>query len=105
TKIATVLATELLDSLSRTSPDSNNSPQLLAELKQKTYLARGTAQLRLSNIPAARQDFEAARDTAPNDPVAYNSLALVSIAEKKPDEAVISWENALKIDAVNFTAL
>lgn len=104
-KNATILATELLNNLSKAVPDRENSAQLLAELRQKTYLARGTAQLRLSNLPAARQDFEAARDASPGDPVGYNSLALVSIAEKKPDDAVASWENALRIDAVNFTAL
>ena len=104
-KNATILATELLNNLSKAVPDRENSAQLLAELRQKTYLARGTAQLRLSNLPAARQDFEAARDASPSDPVGYNSLALVSIAEKKPDDAVASWENALRIDAVNFTAL
>jgi len=100
-----VLATDLLSSLSRAVPDRENSPQLLAELQQKTYLARGSAQLQLRNLTGARQDFEAAHNTAPNDPAAYNSLALVSLAEKKPEEALANWDNSLKIDPVNFAAL
>ena len=104
-KGAATLAGELLERLSKTAPDNDNSPTLLAEIREKTYLARGSAQLQLKNFAPARQDFEAARDTAPNDPSTYNSLASVSISEKKPDEAVGNWENALKVDSVNFAAL
>lgn len=104
-KTASTLAGELLDRLSRTAPDGDTSPSLLAEMREKTYLARGTAQMQLKNTAAARQDFEAAREIAPNDPNPYNSLASVAVSENKPDEAVSNWENALKIDSVNFVAL
>jgi len=115
-KGAVTLATELLDRLSKTAPDNDNSPTLLREIREKTYLARGSAQMQLKNLAAApqdqlkylaaaRQDFEAARDAVPNDPSTYNSLASLSISEKKPDEAVGNWENALKVDSVNFAAL
>jgi tetratricopeptide (TPR) repeat protein len=104
-KTAASLAGDLLDRLSKTAPDGDNSPELLAEIRQKTYLARGSAQLQLKNVPAAKADFEAARDVAPNDPTAYNNLAIVSVNEKKPDEAIGNWENALKLDSANFTAL
>ena len=87
------------------SVGSPNSAQLLAELKQKTLLARGTAQMQLGNVPAAKADFEAARDVTATDPTPYNSLAMVAVNENKRDEALANWENALKIDAVNFTAL
>lgn len=99
------LASDLLGRLSRTAPDRDTSPQLLSELTERSYLARGTAQLQQKNFPAARQDFEAARQYAPNDPSVYNDLALVSTAENKPEEAMAAFENALRVDATNFVAL
>jgi len=104
-KALVTLATELLNRLSKTAPDRDNSPQLLAELGEKAYLARGGAQLALKNTAAARQDFEAARQIAPNDPAVYNNLAFASIAENKPEDALGAFENALRVDATNFIAL
>jgi tetratricopeptide (TPR) repeat protein len=99
------LASELLTRLSKTAPDRENSPQLLAELTQKSYLARGAAQLNLRNFAAARQDFEVAKQIAPGDPTPNNNLALVALAENKPEEALASFENALRVDATNYVAL
>lgn len=104
-KSSVSIASDLLNRLSKTAPDSQNSPQLLAELTQKTYLARGAAQVSLKNFAAARQDFQAANQIAPADPTPYNNLAVVAIQESKPDEALASFENALKVDATNFVAL
>lgn len=104
-KSATTLANELLARLDKTAPDRDNSPQLLAEIREKTYLSRGSAQLQQKNTAGARKDFEAARDIAPKDPVAYNSLALVSIAENKLPDAITAFESALNVDATNFDAL
>jgi len=99
------LASDLLSRLDKTAPDRENSPQLLAEIREKTYLTRGTAQLQLKNVAGARKDFESAKSIAPNDPVVYNSLALVSLAENKPQDAITQFETALKVDATNFDAL
>ena len=99
------LATDLLTRLSKTAPDRDNSPQLLAEIAEKAYLSRGAAQIQLKNLTAARQDFESARQIAPYDPGVYNNLAFLSLAENKPDEALAAFENALKVDATNFIAL
>src|SRR5829696_7560119 len=77
-KGAVSLGTDLVARLDKTAPDRENSPQLLAEIREKTYLTRGAAQLQLKNVAAARQDFEAARQVVPNDPLVYNSLALAS---------------------------
>jgi tetratricopeptide (TPR) repeat protein len=104
-KSGMTLATELLNRISKTAPDRENSAQVLGELAEKSYLARGSAQMQLKNLPAARQDFEAARQIAPGDPAVYNSLALVAVEENKTDEALASFENALRVDATNFTAL
>ena len=99
------MATDLLARLSKTAPDRENSPQLLAELTQKSYLARGSAQLQSRNFAAARQDFEAARQIAPGDPTPNNNLAFVAVQEGKSDEAIANFENALRVDATNFVAL
>ncbi len=104
-KSAVSLGTDLLDRLDKTAPDRENSPQVLAEIRQKAHLSRGTAQLQLKNTAAARQDFEWARQVAPNDPIVYNSLALLSLVENKPEDAISSFENALRVDATNFDAL
>src|SRR6185503_1413870 len=58
------LATDLLTRLDKTAPDRENSPQLLAEIREKTHLVRGSAQLQLRNTAGARQDFEIAKQIA-----------------------------------------
>jgi tetratricopeptide (TPR) repeat protein len=104
-KAATTMASDLLSRLDKTAPDRENSPQLLAELREKAHLSRGTAQLQLKNVAAARRDFEIASQIAPNDPVVHNSMALLALAENKPADAIASFENALKVDATNYDAL
>lgn len=104
-KGAVSLATDLLARLDKAAPDRDNSPQVLAEIREKTYLSRGTANLQLKNVAAARQDFESARQVAPNDPLVYNSLALAALVESNAQEAINSFENALRVDATNFDAL
>ena len=99
------LASDLLSRVEKAAPDRENSPQLLAEVREKALLTRGTAQLQLRNLGAARQDYESAKEIAPQDPIVYNSLALVSLAENKPQDAVSSFEAALNVDATNFDAL
>ena len=98
-------ATDLLSRVDKTAPDADNTAAMLREVRMKSYVARGTAQLQLKNAAAARKDFEAARDTNPNDPVVYNTLALVLLSENKPQDAISSLETALKVDATNFDAL
>jgi tetratricopeptide (TPR) repeat protein len=99
------LASDLLARLEKTAPDRDNSPQLLAEVRKKALLARGTAELQLRNLGAARQDYELAKQIGEKDPVVHNSIALVSLAESKPQDAITSFENALNVDATNFDAL
>jgi tetratricopeptide (TPR) repeat protein len=105
TKAAQRLSSELLDRLSQTAPDRQNSPQMLGEIRAKAYLSRGSAMLEQGNTQAARQDFMMARDAAPRDTYAYISLAGVSLAENKADEAASFYENALGIEGTNFNAL
>ena len=84
---AVIVANELLDRLSKEGPSADMSPQMLAELRQKTLVARGVAQLQLGKTREARADLTAARDVAPDSPSSYNNLALVALFENKLDEA------------------
>jgi tetratricopeptide (TPR) repeat protein len=104
-KQAASLASDLLSRLDKVAPDRTSTPQLLIEIRQKTYLAKGSAELQLGDLAGARKDFELSRDTAPNDPTSYNSLAVLSLKENKRDEAISLFETALKIDPTNLGAL
>jgi tetratricopeptide (TPR) repeat protein len=104
-KSASTQATDLLGRIDKAAPDRDYTAQLLREIREKAFLIRGTAQLQLKNNAEARKDFETARDTNPNDPVVYNSLALISLADNKQADAVNYFETALKVDGTNFDAL
>lgn len=99
------LSSELLDRLSKTGPDREHSPQLLAEINAKTRLARGVAQAQLGSYASAKEEFAAAREIAPRYPDVYINLANIAILENKIDEAVGFFENALSISATDFNAL
>ena len=96
---------ELLELIGKAGPDRNISPQLLAELRLKGLTTRGSAQMALGNVKAARADMEAARDQAPGMPGVYSNLAMVALKENKTDEAIALYGRALDIDKVNFDAL
>jgi tetratricopeptide (TPR) repeat protein len=104
-KAALRLASELIDRINQTAPDRQNSPQMLAEIRAKAYVSRGSAALDQGNIAGARQDFMMSRDAASRETFPYISLAAVALAENKDDEAVGFYENALSIEGTNFNAL
>lgn len=99
------LSAELIDRLNQTAPDRQTSPQMLAEIRTKAYLARGTAALEQRNTANARKDFMMAHETAPRDSYPYINLASVALAENKADEAAGFYESALTMDSTNFNAL
>nr|MDQ3819409.1 tetratricopeptide repeat protein [Acidobacteriota bacterium] len=102
---AVTQSNELLNQLDKSAPDSDTSPQMLADLRAKTLTVRGTAYLKMGKTPQARADLTAVRDMDPNEPPPYINLASVALAEKKVDEAISLYERALAIDSVNFNAL
>lgn len=104
-KGALALSSDLLDRLTKAPPDRENSPQLLGELRLKTYIVRGAAQTQLGNTAAARKEFLAAREISPTYSDVYINLAAVALKENKPDEAVGFYENALSNAATDFSAL
>ena len=104
-KTALRLTNEVLERLGKTTPDAQNPPQLMAELRPTTPIARATAHLQLNNTAAARADMEAAREAAPNSSIVHANLATVALAENKLDEAAGHYERVLQTDATNAEAL
>ncbi|MCA1636370.1 MAG: tetratricopeptide repeat protein [Acidobacteria bacterium] len=99
------LAGELLERLSKTAPNGEQTPQLLADVRTSTHLLRGKANLNLRQLAAARADMEAARASSPNSPLPYVNLADVAFTEGKRPEAVQHIERALQLDRFNSQAL
>ncbi|HEX8000665.1 MAG TPA: tetratricopeptide repeat protein [Pyrinomonadaceae bacterium] len=104
-KNALRLANELNERLAKSAPDYETSPQMLVELRAKALTARGSAQLSLGDMKAARADLMAAKELAPNDPSSYVNLAILSLKENKADEAAGFYDQALKLDGSNFESL
>jgi tetratricopeptide (TPR) repeat protein len=104
-KSAQQLATDLLAKLAKATPDRDTSPQVLTVLTGKAYVSRGSALVQLGNTQAARQDFLAAKGITPQDTDSYVNLAVVSLLENKPEEAVGFYEGALAVNPVSFSAL
>lgn len=104
-KSALQLAAQLQERLSKSGPDRDTSPQMLAELKVKTLIAHGSAALQLRDTKTARQDFTAARDAAPTSADIHVNLAVVALAEGKTDEGIGFYNSALAIDGAHFNAL
>jgi tetratricopeptide (TPR) repeat protein len=104
-KSALQSASQLLDRITKTSPDRETTPQMLTELRANTLLAHGSAALQLRDTKTARQDLMMAHETAPGSVEVYVNLATVALAENKTDEAVGFYNNALAIDSANFNSL
>ncbi len=104
-KTVLALSNELLERISKTTPDMETSSQLLADTRAKALTARGLASLQLGNTEAAKLDLSAVRDQAPGSPAAYINLARVSLKENNTEDAVALYERALAIDSVNYDAL
>jgi tetratricopeptide (TPR) repeat protein len=96
------------------APKGDITPQIFADVKTNALLLRGKAALRLvpstpadaqKLVAAARGDFDAARQSAPNSPLPYVNLADAAGADGKVDEAQQQLDRALSIDKTNFQAL
>src|SRR5256714_12173562 len=107
---------DLLKKLQDAAPTGDMTPQLMADVKTNALMLRGKASLQLGQkaasrdealkyVASAREDFEAARQAAPNSPLPYVNLADAAGAEDKPEEAQQQIEHALSIDRTNFQAL
>ncbi|MER3429177.1 MAG: hypothetical protein C4334_14005 [Pyrinomonas sp.] len=99
------LASELLEQIAKTTPDIENTPEFLTDLKVKALITRGSAKLAQRDTRGARQDMQAAVEAAPNTVEPYFGLASVAQAENKLDEAARIYERILGINPANFNAL
>lgn len=99
------LASELLEQIAKTTPDIENTPEFLTDLKVKALITRGSAKLAQRDTRGARQDMQAAVEAAPNTVEPYFGLASVAQAENKLDEAARTYERILGINPANFNAL
>ena len=104
-KAALAQTNELMERLSRSAPDAETSPQMLAELRARTFTVRGMALLQSGKTKQAREDLTVARDAAPSSPGSYNNLATVALVENNLEEASALYERALAIDSTDFDAL
>jgi len=55
-------SSQLLDRITKTSPDRDTSPQMLADLRANALVAHGSAALQMRDPKTARQDFMMAHD-------------------------------------------
>ena len=104
-KAALQSSAQLLDRITKASPDRDTSPQMLGDLRANALVLHGSAALQLRDTKTARQDFMMAHDVSPNSTDIYVNLAAVALAENKPDEAITFYNNALAIDGANLNSL
>lgn len=104
-KSALQTSSQLLDRITKTSPDRDTTPQMLADLRANALVAHGSASLQMRDTKTARQDFMTAHEASLNSTDIYVNLAAVSLAENKFDEALKFYNNALMIDNANFNSL
>jgi tetratricopeptide (TPR) repeat protein len=97
-------AHQLLQKINAAATQGAILPQVAADLGGRTLTARASLSLQSGDVNAARNDFNAVRDSQPNSPDAYNNLALVARRENKFNAAAALYEKALSLDADNFEA-
>lgn len=70
---------------------------LKADEKNPTALAvAGLAYYRLSDLPNARKSFAALAEAEPDEPLAWNNLAVISVQQRRQPEAVGHYLKALQ---------
>ena len=104
-KTTVSLATDLLDRASKTAPNQELSAENLAEITVRALVARAAANARLGNFAASQQDLVSAREMAPRYTDIYVNLGALAVADKKYDDAVKLYEEALSISPTDFNAL
>jgi tetratricopeptide (TPR) repeat protein len=99
------ISSQLLERIGKATPDREQTPQMLSELRANGLIVHGSAALQMRDTRTARQDFMAAHDTAPKSPDVLVNLAAVALAENKVDEAAGFYNDALAIDSSHFNSL
>lgn len=99
------LSNELIDKANAASPNAENDPQSIADLRLRGVSARGLAYLELGKLKEAKWDLSEVVRLSPRSSSAVVNLAKVSIAEREFAVALDQYEKALALDAQNFDAI
>ncbi len=105
TKETLKFANELINNANSATPNAENDPQLIADLRLRGVSARGLAQLELGKLPEAKWDIEEVARLSPRSASAQINLAKVSLAERNFIAALTIYDKALAIDPQNFDAV
>jgi tetratricopeptide (TPR) repeat protein len=102
--LASALALTSSSSIGRIGPQGpstirDTSPEAAA------WADQGSAALDASDLTGARSSYETALLLAPGDPTIYFALGKIARAEKMPGRAIKYFDDALRLDPKNQTAL
>ncbi len=105
TNAALKLSNELLDKTAHATPNADNPPEAIRDLKVKATTSRGLAYLDLGKLAEAKNDFNAVIVVTPRSSSAMVNLAKVAVAEKDLVTADGMYEKGLALDGQNFDAM
>jgi len=105
TEDALKFANELINNANSATPNAENDPQLIADMRLRGVSARGLAQLELGKLPEAKWDLEEVARLSPRSASAQINLAKVSLAERDFTAALAIYDKALALDPQNFDAV
>ncbi|MGE3465726.1 MAG: tetratricopeptide repeat protein [Pyrinomonadaceae bacterium] len=99
------LSNELIEKANAATPNAENDPQSIADLRVRGVSSRGLAYLELGNFPQAKADLDEVVRLSPRSSSALVNRAKVSLAERNSEAALELYEKALELDAENFDAV
>jgi len=99
------LSNELMDKATKATPNAENEPQDLQDLRLRALSSRGLANLELRKIAEAKVDLGEIVRVSPRSSSALVNLAKVLIAERNNEAALDLYEKALAADTHNFDAI
>ena len=105
TEDALKFANELINNANSATPNAENDPQLIADMRLRGVSARGLAHLELGKLPEAKWDLEEVARLSPRSASAQINLAKVSLAERNFTAALAIYDKALALDPQNFDAV
>lgn len=99
------LSNELMETAGGATPNAENEPQALQDLRVRALSSRGLAYLNLGRVAEAKVDLREIMRLSPRSSSAMVNLAKVFIAERNNQAALDLYEKALAADANNFDAV
>ncbi|MEO7659554.1 MAG: tetratricopeptide repeat protein, partial [Pyrinomonadaceae bacterium] len=99
------LSNELIDRANATTPNADNDPQAIQDLRVRGLSSRGLANLDLGKIAEAKTDLQEIVQLSPRSSSAMVNLAKVFVAEQNFEGASELYAKALLADAQNFDAV